>query len=279
MSKSKKRRGRPKIDGPRETNGRLVRKASRADKEKAMMAVVETRCRALGIWPEPIVRVWGEPADSLDARKAARLAQIRAAMALVGLPWMGSNVGRRIAGDEDAAELWQVATMIQARHRAYQRAIDAPRQAGVMSMMVAPDRQTAGDAVEPVAADVRSEEERAASAIAAWERLGVPADLLEALLSDQVPQVFPLATRLREVKERVDGEAPEPVAKGLGQSLVDVAARAYVIECSIMFPGGKTTKRSRVVAGEDVDKRGLGLLAEEGDALMASVAQSVRGDV
>ena len=247
MSKNKKRRGRPKVDGPREANGRPLRTATRADREKAMMAVVESRCRAVGIWPEPVVQVAGEPAECFEARKSARIAMIRAASAFVGLPWMGSKAGRKIAGCEDVADLWQIITMIQGRYRAHQRAIDAPRQIATMALMVAPTRGAAGNTVDPVEADFRSDEERAASSIAAWAALAIPDDLLHAVVDDEFPAVYPLATKLREVGRKLDSAYPEPVAKGMGHSLAEVAARAWVIECSLTLPGGKTERQVRVV--------------------------------
>ena len=213
---AKRKRGRPRIEGaPRDESGK-IRRASKAQREAAMMAVVEARCRAVGIWPDPIVQAWGEPIEAFASRQAARLSMIRAAMSFVGLPWMGCNAGRAIAGYKDVVDLWQVIQAIRIRHAAYQRAIDAPRSSGRMNLMVAPDRRQDGAEVESITYDDRTEGEKAKAVIVAWERLAVSDDLVEIVIDDIPPISYPLAAELRKLKEHLDGAHPKPVA---GQSV------------------------------------------------------------
>lgn len=167
---TKKKRGRPRIEtAEREPNGRTMRRADRERRESAMQAVIEARSRALGIWPDPIHRIPGEPEEIWRARSEARTGMIRAAARFVTLPWMGSAIGRALSGEADIASLWGVISDIQKRHAAHLRAIDAKGDpVGVLGRIVAPDQQQDGaEAYE--SHDPRSEQERAEAAVRAWE--------------------------------------------------------------------------------------------------------------
>jgi hypothetical protein len=254
-TKGQKRRGRRREDGPRDQNDRLVRPSARPKAEAAMLAVVEARCRAAGIWPDNLTRAWGEPDHAFASRKAARDQMIRATYAYVGLPWMGCAAGRAIAGEPDVAELWGTITEIRTRREAYLRAIDARTQAGTLNLMVAPDRSPGAADLDAVAADIRTEEERAEAAIAAWERLEaimgmigpqVQRSVLEVVVLDSPPPV-PQAKRTisREVEAWIAG-ADLPMLTALRDRIVaEIASRTHA---RIAFPVAATMRMIRASA-------------------------------
>lgn len=211
MTKAAKR-NRKRMEGDREPNGRLARSEStRANQEAAMRTVIEARCRAAGLWPEPLVRAWGETQEAFDARNKARQAMIRAAVATVTQPWMGSNAGRMIAGEPDVADLWQMVQIILARRRAFLAAIDAPAEtAAIASISVEPERFETRDDDGP--SDLRSPEERAAAARERWgeveailNKIKATDFMLRAVVKDE-PVPGPLARILRFLKKGLEGE-------------------------------------------------------------------------
>lgn len=225
-----KRRGRPKNEtAEREPNGRTLKRADRERREAAMQAAVEARSRALGIWPEPIHRAPGEPEEAWRARSEARLGMIRAAARFTTLPWMGSALGRGLAGEPDIAALWGVVTMIRTRHAAYLRAIDAGGDpVGVLGRIVAPDQHQDGAEVSE-SHDPRSEEERAEAAQRSWkavEEAGMK-PVVDAVLADAaaVPTTEPWE-RAEIPSEVLDwlSRAPVPAMVKLRDILTPVIA-------------------------------------------------------
>jgi hypothetical protein len=201
-----------------------------------MLAVVEARCRAAGIWPENLTRAWGEPDHAFASRKAARDAMIRSTYAYVGLPWMGCAAGRAIAGEPDVAALWSTITEIRTRREAYLRAIDARTQAGTLTLLVAPDRSPGAADLDAVAADIRTEEERAEAAVAAWERL-------EAIMGMIGPQVQ------RSVLEVVvldkEPPKPDPKTKAKPKPAITLALEQWIAGADMPM---LTALRDRIVA-------------------------------
>lgn len=171
-----KKRGRKRKEGPREPSGKLQR-LTRSEREAATRAQIEARSKALGIWPTPPVRAWGESISAFEGRQRAYEQMIRACAATVSLPWMGCNAGRRIAGEEDVADLWQVIQTIRQRRTNYLSAIGAcSDHAPITQLGVAPT----DDAIdEVVRRDLRPEEERALAAIRAWNEIDASLDWTE----------------------------------------------------------------------------------------------------
>jgi len=167
-----KRRGRPPKEGVvREPSGRVSRnpEATIERKDKAMKPAIEARCRQAGMDPDVIRRTLG---------KAAADKVLAAAADYVRQPWAGCIARRRIAGEDDVAELWQVISAIRATRRAYLTAINAPADYGATASLPVSTDTLTGDAAIDVSkrtVDLRSEEERAHDARRRW------CDLLNAM--------------------------------------------------------------------------------------------------
>jgi hypothetical protein len=175
------KRGRPRKPGNREPNGRIVRNA-RSEREKLMRVQIEARCRAVGIWPPELERIPGESAAAFEGRQLARDGMIRSCAVTVSLPWFGDNIGRRIAGEQDVAELWQTIQHIRRRREAYLAAIAAPSDhAKCASAFMVSGNGDEGNEVMTI--DIRDESERHDGAIRAWEHV-------EEILGKALPMVM-----------------------------------------------------------------------------------------
>lgn len=135
----------------REPNGRASRKGlqyqiPKEKQEAAKRVVLSARARHLG------------------------KEQSRAMLDIVDRPWMGCAAGVAIADEPDVSDLWQTIKDIRRLRASYLRAIAAPDEHAHGAMLtVMPEKFEARDDDGPI--DLRTEEERARSAIAAWEGL------------------------------------------------------------------------------------------------------------
>jgi hypothetical protein len=174
------------------------------------MAMVEARAKRLGIWPAPLMRGPGETDAQFAARDASRQAIIRAATTYVLQPWMGCEAGRAIKNEPDVVALWGVVTAIRQRRHAYLVAIDGPPDdAKCMRMPVKSDPGPE----EHRPTDLRTPEEKAHAAIAAWDdmlaifgRLGphVLKGIMGTVIRDDEPGRFPLAWALGRIRKAMD---------------------------------------------------------------------------
>ena len=82
-------------------------------------------------------------------------------------PWMGCEVGRSLAIWKDVAQLWQTVCLIRAKHRAYLAALNGPLMFPKTARIpVAPSKEPG---LERPDYDLRTDEEKAHAAIAAWD--------------------------------------------------------------------------------------------------------------
>lgn len=139
---------------------------------------IEVRARKLGVWPPSVIRVPGEPDAAFRAREMARQQWAKALRDWVGNPIFADAAGRAVAGEDDSAILRETIQRLLAMGTAHRRAIDAPREISAMNLMVAPDDGENGDTVTSIAADFRTEEERAAAAVEAWKDVKRVFDLI-----------------------------------------------------------------------------------------------------
>jgi hypothetical protein len=178
------RPGRKRRSIPREPNGRAQRN-TRAEQEAIMRTALEARARHAGV--------------TLTPETVTPLRQ----------PWMGTAFGRAIAAEPDATQLWGHLARFIAARRSYLAAIDAPAPWPKAARLG--DAPPPGEA-EEVRHDPRSAEERAASALRAWD------DIIEA-----VWPITPLAIRyMLQAAEHDDPLAiPDAVRvlRGLGERM------------------------------------------------------------
>ena len=189
----KGQRGRPKLDGPREPNGRL----SRAKGNVEAMIVRARHAGKLGDFVAKAYEAGGDPIKQAELRKRV--------MVEMGQPWYGCNAGRMIAGEKDVGELWQVILSIRSIREAYLRAISAPSEhAKSVNLAIKSDTPPGADATPP--RDFRTEEERATDARRAWSVLRRAMGSDEGYIAVVVGQDKVQPNRLAPVLRRVAKE-------------------------------------------------------------------------
>jgi hypothetical protein len=178
------RPGRKRRPVPREPNGRAQRN-SKAEQEAIMRTALEARARHAGV--------------TLTADNAKDLAQ----------PWAGSDFGIAIKAEPDGKRVWDFLGRFIETRRNYLSAIDAPPPWPKIAKL--------GDALAPMSStdaprsDPRSAEERAESALRAWDAIhnglqGQPLAMLYLLQAAEHddPLAIPDAVRvLRGLGERM----------------------------------------------------------------------------
>lgn len=157
---------------------------SKAERRRRKQASAETSADPFALAAiaprQPSGRRSSEPADRLAldarARHLGLTLTVTEARREARAPWWGCLAGRQMAcalrGEEDRQAYWRAIQHMRRVQAAYDTALGAPRRHAACLSILAPASALQADAASP-AHDDRSEEERCADAMRAWEQMQV----------------------------------------------------------------------------------------------------------
>lgn len=229
---AKKKRGRPpRTNVVREPNGRISRNptATTRRQTEAKRVVLEARARHAAIYPadftEPerpmipegtkvnkVTKILRDHRRRVDKARIEHESNREAALRTVDRPWHGCVAGRAIAGETDAADLWDVVQTIRRRRLTYLRSIAAESEHASIARLetLVEERFETRDDDRIPAAIPKTEEEWAEDAAKAWnEVVGIfrmvapyaPLYIETVVVQDKECDTKPLAGLLRKARE------------------------------------------------------------------------------